>query len=889
MSSSSTTRSPGLRFLGVLIILTLSLAFVGALAIFNGDASNATSAFASPGDVLIAGGDIGAEVFGGIPQALFVSSTKSTQIYQASSNTFVAASAMADDREGASGTALPDGTILVAGGYHCKTTSSQVSCVAVNTAEIFDPVAGSFSSVGPMNSARFGQSATLISCGGCSLDGDVLIAGGDDGSITVTETGGFDESGEQAVNTAEVYDYRTKTFTALSNNMTSAREAQAAVIIPNGGGKIALIGGDDKGFFIESLDTAEFFDPANSTFTATAGNMATAREIAPAVALDPSIVTGSLAGQILICGGIDAVDSGTLTGTTNDTCELLNPANGGSFSTVSGTMSSPRSGESLTLFRSGALAGQVLIAGGLDATGNGQGTSGLTESTDSTADIFNPTGSSGTLTQTGSLNEARGGHASALLTSGSNAGDVMVAGGERCSGGSEFSPNCYVVSSSSDQKAGGTADAGELFDPDTQMWTALTSAMQPPVNGASGFGVVIPGPSSGGTPTATASASPSAGASASASASSISTTIPTISPTIGLPTGSPTLLPTTTTTMSPTSAPTVAPTSMPTSNPTSSVSATLLIRPARLAFNNRKNTGTVTISNPNSRKQDSPIAITGATMTGNFQASSNCGSTVAPGDSCTVAFTFKPTTFGRTQGTYTITDNSSARNGMSTVNLIGNLALTPLGVTPPRINFGKENMNLASSPQTVTIQNSNQIGVAVTLAMSGPDANDFHISGNCSGTINAGASCTENVTFDPNGARNRRATLIVSYMNRKRAVALIGVGETGGPTPTHTVAPTATATSSSGPTPTMTSAPTPTITITASATAAPTATSSPAPTVGPTATMTAASPTMIAATPTMTASSAPTTTPTPTATFTLPIPTGILSILPSGLATVVAP
>src|SRR5579862_94342 len=204
MSSCSTTRSPRLRFLGIFIVFTLTLAFVALLAIFNGDSSNAASAFANPGDVLIAGGDIGAAVFGSIPQALLVDSTKSAQIYQASTNTFVAASSMADDREGASGTALPDGTILVAGGYHCTNNSSQVTCTAVNTAEIFNPVAGSFTSVGPMNSKRFGQSATLISCDGCSLDGDVLIAGGDEGSLTVTETGGLNQSSEKAVNTAEV-------------------------------------------------------------------------------------------------------------------------------------------------------------------------------------------------------------------------------------------------------------------------------------------------------------------------------------------------------------------------------------------------------------------------------------------------------------------------------------------------------------------------------------------------------------------------------------------------------------------------------------------------------------------------------------------------------------
>jgi hypothetical protein len=854
----------------------------------NSTSSIASSPFANPGDILIAGGDVGAEVFGAIYQGLFAKSTASAQIYQLSSNSFVATSSMADDREGASGTALPDGTILVAGGYHCTNSSSEVSCTAVNTAEIYDPVAGTFSSVGPMTSKRFGQSATLISCGGCGLDGDVLIAGGDDGSLTATSTGGLDTSGEHAVNTAETYDYRTKAFTAVTATMNSAREAQAAVVIPNGGGKIALIGGDDKGFFIESLNTAEIFDPSVATFTATTGTMAEAREIAPAVALDPSIVTTSLAGQILICGGIDAVNSGTLNGTTNDTCELLDPAGGGTFSTVSGTMSSPRSGESLTLFPSGTLMGQVLIAGGLDATGTGNSTEGLSETSDNTADLFNPTGSSGALTQTGSLNEPRGGHASALLTSGADSGDVLVAGGERCVKGSGLSPNCYVVSSSADQSNGGTADGGELYSPNTGTWTALTPAMMPPVNGASGFGVPIPGPSTAGSPTATATSSGSASASPSATASSSSSASPSASashtsaPTTtgtSAPTSSATGAPTGVPTMSATSAPTAAPTTggaSPTAAPT--VSASLMVRPARMAFSNRVTTGTVTITNPNNRRQDSPLQITGASVTGNFQlGSTTCGRSVAPGGSCTFAIAFKPTGFGKSPGTFTITDNSST-HGMSTVTLMGNLVLTPLTVTPARLNFGKEPTHAPSEPQNVTVRNGNPIAVTAAISSSGPDAGDYQIGGNCSGSITANGSCTASVTFDPNATGNRRATLVISYANRKHDVALIGIGTTGGPTPTGTVAATATATPGATATGTVAATATPSSTASGSPAATPTATATIA---VPTATLTIGIPT---GTPTMTATSGPTSAPTPTATFTVPVPT-ITIALPTATAT----
>ena len=64
-------------------------------------------------------------------------------------------------------TLLPDGTVLIAGGYtRVGGNSSQTA-----TTEIYDPATGSFTSGPTMKQGRFSHSATLLS------DGRVLFVG----------------------------------------------------------------------------------------------------------------------------------------------------------------------------------------------------------------------------------------------------------------------------------------------------------------------------------------------------------------------------------------------------------------------------------------------------------------------------------------------------------------------------------------------------------------------------------------------------------------------------------------------------------------------------------------------------------------------------------------
>ena len=70
---------------------------------------------------------------------------------------------------------LPDGRVLVAGGFGDSCTPRVAfgySCAPLSSAELFDPVTGTWSPTAPMPSARGGASAALLS------DGTVLLVGG---------------------------------------------------------------------------------------------------------------------------------------------------------------------------------------------------------------------------------------------------------------------------------------------------------------------------------------------------------------------------------------------------------------------------------------------------------------------------------------------------------------------------------------------------------------------------------------------------------------------------------------------------------------------------------------------------------------------------------------
>ena len=312
------------------------------------------------GKILIAGGFDGS------------AATNTADLFDPASATFTALPPMTSTRQDHTTTLLLSGQVLLAGGGDAKGGTT-------NTAELFDPSLGNFTSLSPnstMTSARRSHTATLLS------SGKVLLAGGDvNGSVTNTAElfdpisaiftatpnmtsarryhtatllpsgkillAGGDVNGA-VTNTAELFDPASGTFISLSpnNTMTSPRGYHTATLLPSG--KVLLAGGDVNGAV---TNTAELFDPASGTFTATLSTMNWTR-----VNHTATLLPG---GAVLIAGGRDGSAS-------RNTAELFDPATE-TFTPLSpnNTMTLARASHTATLLPSG----QVLIAGGSDANG----------------------------------------------------------------------------------------------------------------------------------------------------------------------------------------------------------------------------------------------------------------------------------------------------------------------------------------------------------------------------------------------------------------------------------------------------------------------------------------------------------------------------------------
>jgi len=126
--------------------------------------ANFTATLLNNGDVLVAGGYNN-------PNSIYLSSA---ELYSPSSGTFTATGSMSNARYYQGATLLTNGMVLIAGGGGCNGTG----CTGANLAgaELYDPNAGTFTTTGSLNVARYDPTMTLLPTG------NVLVAGGSNSS-----------------------------------------------------------------------------------------------------------------------------------------------------------------------------------------------------------------------------------------------------------------------------------------------------------------------------------------------------------------------------------------------------------------------------------------------------------------------------------------------------------------------------------------------------------------------------------------------------------------------------------------------------------------------------------------------------------------------------------
>src|SRR5205807_2195899 len=212
-------------------------------------------------------------------------------------------------------TLLPNGKVLVAGGYQRRGYWPPVTYFAT-AAELYDPASGTWAATGIPVIPFHSLTATLLP------NGKVLVTG----TTPLTYSA-----------VAELYDPASGTWSATGSLRTAPTDHYTTTLLPNG--KVVAVGGrsgDDA-----SRERAELYNPASGTWSAT-GSLATGRIYHTATLL-PN-------GKVLVAGGFDGFDLAS--------AELYDPPSG----TWSGTddLNTARSGHTATLLPNG----NVLVAGG---------------------------------------------------------------------------------------------------------------------------------------------------------------------------------------------------------------------------------------------------------------------------------------------------------------------------------------------------------------------------------------------------------------------------------------------------------------------------------------------------------------------------------------------
>ena len=330
----------GLTLAGVSLARAGSFANTGSMSTVR---SYHTATLLPNGKVLVVGGYD--------PQSGHSSS--SVELYDSVTGTWSSTGTLNDGRSNHSATLLPNGKVLVAGGGN----------LFGSAAELYDPDTGTWATTSPLGIARYKHTATLLP------NGKVLVAGGQSyNNIYPT--------------TAELYNPATGTWSATGSIITS-RANHTATLLPNG--KVLVAGGATTNSILAS---SELYDPATGVWTAT-GAMGTGRSSHQATML-PN-------GKVLVEGDYFGESSSV---------ELYDPATGTWSAT--GPLIISRTNHTATLLPNG----RVLVAGGKSFS-----------SIVASAELYDPV--TGNWSVTGPLSKTRVLHTATLLLN----GRVLVAGG----------------------------------------------------------------------------------------------------------------------------------------------------------------------------------------------------------------------------------------------------------------------------------------------------------------------------------------------------------------------------------------------------------------------------------------------------------------------------
>lgn len=203
--------------------------------------SGHTATLMPDGRVLVAGGY---DVKGAEAASTEIMGRTTAELYDPSSGQWTPTGSLVDPRAGATATLLPVGSVLVAGGDLDRG----------RPAELYDPGAGEWTPTGSMTGPRRNHTATLLE------DGTVLVTGGFSGSGYTVDT---PCSGPPEPCSAELYDPSTGQWTA-TRRMHADRIGHTATLLPDGTVLVVGLG------TMAARVRAELYNPSTGRWTYTA-------------------------------------------------------------------------------------------------------------------------------------------------------------------------------------------------------------------------------------------------------------------------------------------------------------------------------------------------------------------------------------------------------------------------------------------------------------------------------------------------------------------------------------------------------------------------------------------------------------------------------------------
>jgi N-acetylneuraminic acid mutarotase len=340
----------------------------------------------------------------------------SAEIYDPVANTWTAAGSLQTSGTGYTATLLNSGKVLVTGG---STYDTDGNYYGLSSAQIYDPVAGTWSNAASMSTTLLNHTATLLS------NGTVLVAGGHAGDGYVPTA------------SAAVYDPVANTWTNVAS-LNVPRFNHVALPLPNGNVVVAYGSSSYYSDSGVSQGSAETYNLAANTWTATGMT----------VQLPGFSATQLANGQVLIAGGSSPTGYGVA-----NLAQIFKPAtNTWSFAA---SLNTARQNHTATLLQNG----KVLVVGGdiaVGATEYSQFPAVL-----ASAELYDP--AANTWTAVASLTTGRTLHTATLLAN----GKVLVAGGV------DSNDNLVATAEVYDQNANSWTPAGSLINPRYQHTATL--------------------------------------------------------------------------------------------------------------------------------------------------------------------------------------------------------------------------------------------------------------------------------------------------------------------------------------------------------------------------------------------------------------------------------